>query len=216
MSMFSDSSSISMQRVAANATTGDQINITAERVSFVINNQSPGHSATLPPSNSKGLLKSPTEESTTNSATSTVQHATESYLVEEGGNSQVMIVKSFEGSLKSFLADRPIVKPYEKSSCQIYEEQMFRAGMGHPLLNPSPSDPHHTTGVRIGDIGIVTAFGNFLYICNIWSDPGQFLDPTNLPPKFPEKIPYFWSQFHWISEGRIKGDINKKKIFIYL
>jgi len=84
----------------------------------------------------------------------------------------------------------------ESRSGEIYKEHLIRLDLGRPLwipqCNQNLSVPYRQTGVRIGDVGIVTPEGGFDFLFNIClprNDPVNAWAPDNFLPLSPPLDP---------------------------
>lgn len=94
-----------------------------------------------------------------------------------------------------------LVEPIDKaanarSRAHIYSVQMLMQGSGYPLYMPTPSRglpmAYRERGLRIGDVGVVTANGAFDFLFNVCeqNDPlGGGVNPAKLPDGFELLIP---------------------------
>ena len=73
---------------------------------------------------------------------------------------------------------------YQKSN-DTYERHLISKGRGFPLWIPNPCQVPHPdyrrTGVRIGDVGIITESGGFSFLFNICLPHDDPVNPTILP-----------------------------------
>lgn len=88
------------------------------------------------------------------------------------------------------------VEPIDKatrtrSRAHIYSVQMLMQGSGYPLYMPMPSRglpmAYRKHGMRIGDVGVITANGAFDFLFNVCehnTPPGAGVNPTKLPNGF--------------------------------
>ena len=87
-------------------------------------------------------------------------------------------------SFQSFTSDQIPVQP----SNIIYQKYLELKGRGFPLWIPSPkrnlSIEYRRTGVRIGDVGIITSDGGFSFLFNICLPHDDPVNPTVLPEDF--------------------------------
>ena len=93
------------------------------------------------------------------------------------------------------------VEPIDKaanarSRAHIYSVQMLMQGSGYPLYMPTPSRglpmAYRKSGMRIGDVGVITANGAFDFLFNVceYNDPpGAGINPAKLPDGFELLIP---------------------------
>ena len=95
----------------------------------------------------------------------------------------------------------PSQKPNE-----IYERHLTLKGRGFPLWIPDPNHNLHLdyrrTGVRIGDVGIITDSGAFSFLFNICLPQNDPLNPRMLPEHFTP-----------ISPPILPSDIEKFRVF---
>ena len=77
--------------------------------------------------------------------------------------------------------------PTQKSN-DIYERHLILKGRGFPLWIPGPNRALHLdyrrTGVRIGDVGIITPSGGFSFLFNICLPHDHPVNPPDLPEHF--------------------------------
>ena len=77
--------------------------------------------------------------------------------------------------------------PTQKSN-DIYERHLILKGRGFPLWIPGPKRSLHLdyrrTGVRIGDVGIITPDGGFSFLFNICLPHDHPVNPRILPEHF--------------------------------
>ena len=77
---------------------------------------------------------------------------------------------------------------FPKKSSDIYERHLMLKGRGFPLWIPDPSQNLHLgyrrTGVRIGDVGIITHSGAFFFLFNICLPHDHPANPQMLPEHF--------------------------------
>ena len=70
----------------------------------------------------------------------------------------------------------------------MYERHLTLKGRGFPLWIPQPNIrlpiPYRAKGVCIGDVGIVTAFGDFNFLFNICRSRDDPINPGELPDNF--------------------------------
>ena len=79
-----------------------------------------------------------------------------------------------------------------RTRAQIYTLDMLMQGLGYPLYMPAPSShlpvAYRTHGIRVGDVGAVTANGAFDFMFNICRHDDQLdvmaSDPAELPDGF--------------------------------
>ena len=76
---------------------------------------------------------------------------------------------------------------FQKSN-DIYERHLMLKGRGFPLWIPDPNRVLHLdyrrTGVRIGDVGIITESGAFSFLFNICLPHNDPVNPEMLPEHF--------------------------------
>ena len=77
--------------------------------------------------------------------------------------------------------------PFQKCN-DIYERHLILKGRGFPLWIPAPNLRLHRnyrrTGVRIGDVGIITRHGAFSFLFNICLPHNDPVNPRLLPEHF--------------------------------
>ena len=75
-----------------------------------------------------------------------------------------------------------------QKSNDIYERHLIRKGRGFPLWIPDPNLALHLdyrrTGVRVGDVGIITHSGGFSFLFNICLPHNDPVNPLILPEHF--------------------------------
>ena len=75
-----------------------------------------------------------------------------------------------------------------KKSNDIYKRQLILKGRGFPLWIPDQNQNLHLgyrrTGVRIGDVGIITDYGAFSFLFNICLPHDHPANPQMLPEHF--------------------------------
>jgi len=71
---------------------------------------------------------------------------------------------------------------------EIYERLLRRKGRGFALFIPQPnrrlSIAYQRTGVRIGDVGLITPYGGFSFLFNICVPRDHPINPSDLPDDF--------------------------------
>ena len=84
-------------------------------------------------------------------------------------------------------SNRTQVSSFQKSN-DIYERHLTLKGRGFPLWIPDPNRVLHLdyrrTGVRIGDVGIITKYGAFSFLFNICLPHNDPVNPRMLPENF--------------------------------
>ena len=77
---------------------------------------------------------------------------------------------------------------FPQKSNDIYERNLILKGRGFPLWIPGPNRVLHRdyrrTGVRIGDVGIITHSGGFSFLFNICLPHDNPVNPPVLPENF--------------------------------
>ena len=78
-----------------------------------------------------------------------------------------------------------------RTRAHIYSVQMLTQGSGYPLYMPTPSGglpiAYQKHGIRIGDVGTITANGAFDFLfntCEYNDPPGAAVNPAKLPDGF--------------------------------
>ena len=78
-----------------------------------------------------------------------------------------------------------------RTRAHIYSVQMLTQGSGYPLYMPTPSGglpiTYQKRGIRIGDVGTITANGAFDFLfnaCEYDDPPGAEVNPAKLPDDF--------------------------------
>ncbi|KAF9479234.1 hypothetical protein BDN70DRAFT_993606 [Pholiota conissans] len=76
----------------------------------------------------------------------------------------------------------------EQSPQDNYEKYLTLKGRGFPLWNPSPMEclplSYRRSGVAIGDVGLITASGAFLFLFNICLPSDHLINPSRFPDGF--------------------------------
>ena len=79
-----------------------------------------------------------------------------------------------------------------KTPQQVYAEQLMLRVKGHPLWIPEPSnlpsDAHRKVGIVPGDVGYLTADGDFVFLFHIFSGPGAPRQENPTPYGTPENF----------------------------
>jgi hypothetical protein len=71
------------------------------------------------------------------------------------------------------------------SQSQIYSNQLLRLQRGFPLYMPGPSEAEYqTSGIQIGDVGMVTPEGLFECFFNIYLPADHSINQNNVPDDF--------------------------------
>ena len=82
---------------------------------------------------------------------------------------------------------------YISKSNDIYERHLTPKGRGFPLWVPDPDRVLHLdyrrTGVRIGDVGIITHFGAFSFLFNICLPRNHPVNSGRVPEHFDPILP---------------------------
>ncbi|TFK40123.1 hypothetical protein BDQ12DRAFT_734142 [Crucibulum laeve] len=109
------------------------------------------------------------------------------------------------------------------SCCHIYVDKMLPLKHGYPLWLPDPDlnlpFEYRRLGIRIGDLGIITADGGFDFLFNIWLSSSHPINPPNLPENFnsstsPEpktcRQDHVFNRCSNISSADVQSDVNWK------
>lgn len=98
----------------------------------------------------------------------------------------------------SMLSEANAIDYLSQSDSEIFAEELLLKKHGYPLWKPDPRSwgdhipPEYiSSGVRIGDVGIVTNDGSFDCIFNIYSPVADLSDRKGVPDDF---SPLTWSQ----------------------
>ncbi|CAA7270462.1 unnamed protein product [Cyclocybe aegerita] len=80
----------------------------------------------------------------------------------------------------------PVVQ--NESSAEIYARQMTSRARGFPLWNSGPNNnlpvEYRRTGVRLGDVGIITSWGSFSFLFNIFVPADDPVNAGRVPEGF--------------------------------
>jgi hypothetical protein len=92
-------------------------------------------------------------------------------------------------------ANRPAAQPSgaytPRSTSQIYFSDMLKPAVGYPIFMPTPSrglpEAYRKHGIRVGDVGAITANGAFDFMfntCEYDDPPDEEINPNALPDGF--------------------------------
>ncbi|KIM44553.1 hypothetical protein M413DRAFT_356069 [Hebeloma cylindrosporum] len=99
---------------------------------------------------------------------------------------------------------------------QSYARSLFAAGHGYPLYDPmavhgAPDDYLNSCGISIGDVGILSNVGDFVFAFNIFLPSDHPFNTGNTPDSFSPLEPLDESEIHTLPEYFPRGAVITSK-----
>jgi len=106
------------------------------------------------------------------------------------------------------------IKPFVPH--QSYVRSLFAAGHGYPMYDPMtvsrvPEDYHNVCGISIGDVGVLSDEGEFVFGFNIFLPSDHPYNKGNTPDSFSPLEALDESEIHTVTEYFPRGSVVTSK-----